>query len=151
MGSPGAEPCRVIVPPRPHQDVWARRCASQIKLEAAGSVLVWFTVVPRDRCADIGDARKLIPQAGPLLEDRDLQVDVLVVGERAPLLRVPARGDEKVLPPVTWERAWVHVNRVLVAVVFRRMSEPWRAPCVGMMRGELPIPKSDGLELLRRE
>jgi hypothetical protein len=155
-GLAGDEPYRIVVPPRPHQAAWAERCAAQMRVEAPGSVLVWCAVVPRDRigagAADQSALRRLLPQAGALFEAKDLRVDVKVVGERAPLRRVPAKSErDMVLPPTQWERAWLPVDRVLLAVVVQRTSGTWLPPSCGAVRGELPMPTGDDLELLRLE
>ena len=78
-------------------------------------------------------------------------MQVKVVGERAPLLRVPATGDERTLPPANWEKALLAVDRVLVALVVRQALGPHGAPSLGVVRGDLPVPKADNLELLRLE
>ena len=153
-GPGGDAPYRLVVPPRPHVAAWVQRCAAQMRMEAPGTVLLMCALVPRDQCGgggDLASLRRMLPQAGPLLEDVSLQVEVKVVGERAPLMRVPAKGDDRVLPPGAWEHAWVPMDRVLVVLVVRRAGMPWQAPVVGSVRGELPVPKSDDLELLRLE
>ena len=125
-----------------------------MRVEAPGTVLVFCAVVPRDQCngeADMESLKRMLPQAAPLLEDKDLKVEVRVVGERAPLLRVPAKGDERVLPPAAWESAWLPMNRVLVTLVVRKAADPWQMPPMRPVRGALPEPKPDGLELLRVE
>ena len=55
------------------------------------------------------------------------------------------------LPPPGWERAFLPVNQVLVMVVVRLAVETRMPPSCSLLRGDLPIPKSDGLELLRLE
>ena len=153
-GPPGDDPYRIVVPPRPHQAVWAKRCVVQMQLEGPGTELVWYLVVPRDQCGagtTMDALWRMVPQASALLEAKDLAVQVKVIGERAPLLRVPATVDEKVLPPQTWERAWLPMDRVLVALVVRRAAGRPSAPSLAAVRGKLPQPKSDGLELLRLE
>ena len=153
-GPPGEAPYRLLVPPRPHQAAWAQRCAAQMKMEAPGTELMWCAVVPRDRyIPGMGSASllRLLPQAEPLLTSKDLQVDIKVIGERAPLWRVPAKGDVKVLPPPVWERAFLPVDRVLVMAVVRLAAGSRTPPSCRLLRGDLPVPKSDGLELLRLE
>ena len=153
-GPGGATPYRVVVPPRPHVAAWAQRCAAQMRVEAPGTEMLLCMVVPREQCpsgAAAPDLKRLLPHAGPLLEDRALQVEIRVVGERAPLWRVPAKGDEKVLPPATWEPARLPMNRVLVVLVLRRADGPWRPPSISSVRGALPEPTPDGMELLRLE
>ena len=153
-GPPGEAPYRLLIPPRPHMAEWAKRCVVQMKLEAPGTELVWCAVAPRDRYAPgMGAAglKRLVPQAEFLLESMDLQVDVKVIGERAPLKRVPAKTNEKVLPPVEWERGCLPMDRVLVMVVVRLAAGSRQPPSCSLLRGDLPIPKSDGLELLRLE
>ena len=126
----------------------------QVPMEAAGSVMVLCAVVPRDRCVGgcgLEALRNLVPQASPLLDAKDLEVQVKVVGERAPLRRVPAHGERKVLPPQMWERGFLPMDRVLVCLVVRKASGPWRELSVVAVRGDLPVPPDDGLEILRLE
>ena len=123
-------------------------------MEAQGAVMLLCCVVPREQCGagvDLESLKRMLPQAGPLLEDQTLQVEVKVVGERAPLLRVPAKDDARVLPPTSWEHAWLPMNRVFVVLVIRRAIAPWTVPVVSWVRGALPDPKPTGLELLRVE
>ena len=153
-GPPGDAPYRLVVPPRPHQAEWAKRCAAQMPLEAPGTELVWCAVVPRDRFVPgmgAADIKRLVPSAEALLTDKNLQIDVSLIGERAPLFRVPAKTDEKVLPPRAWEQALLPVDRIMVMLVVRLMSGTRTPPSCRLLRGELPFPKSDGLELLRLE
>ena len=153
-GPSGDAPYRLVVPPRPHLADWARRCAAQMKLEASGTELVWCAVVPRDRYVPgMGSAElsRLLPQAESLLTAKELQVDIKVIGDRAPLWRIPAKTDDKVLPPAVWERALLPVDRILVMVVVRLADGSRRPPSCSLLRGDLPSPKVDGLELLRLE
>ena len=95
--------------------------------------------------------KQLLPQAEALLAAKYLQVDVKVIVERAPLRRVPAKTDDKVLPPPSWEKAFLPVDRVLVMVVVKKAVGIRTPPTCGLLRGELPTPRSDGMELLRLE
>ena len=153
-GPAGEDAYCLLVPPRPHVAVWAQRCVSQMRVEAAGAVCLLCAVVPRDQVTagvDMESLRQMLPQASSLFLAKDLRVEVKIVGERAPVYRVPATKDEKVLPPPSWESAWLPVNRVLVVLVIRRAQSAWQVPVVTAIRGDLPSRKADGLELLRLE
>jgi hypothetical protein len=147
-------PYRLIVPPRAHVAAWAQRCVTQLPMEAVGTVCMMCAVVPRTQLTggeDLAALQRMLPQAAALFTCKDLQVEVRVVGQRAPVCRVPASKDQKALPPPTWEKAWLPIDRVLVVLVIRRTSSPWRLPPVCPVRGDLPAPVADGLELLRLE
>ena len=147
-------PCHIVELPRPHHASWGQRCLTQMRMEDHDSELVWYLVVPRDRCGggtSLEDLERMLPQASPLFRAEDMVVDVMLVGEWAPLVKVPAAVDEKVLPPRKWIRALLPVDRVLVALVVRRALGPRRMPSLGPVRGALPEPKPDGMELLRLE
>jgi hypothetical protein len=153
-GPAGDAAYRLVVPPRAHQAAWCSRCALQLPLEAPGAILVYFAVVPRDRVTALDDpamVKRMLPHAAPFFESKELLVDVKIVGERAPLRRVPARDNHKELPPAKWESAWLPMDRVLVAIVVRRSTGSWRPPSVGHVRGDLPSPSPSVLELLRVE
>lgn len=64
---------------------------------------------------------------------------------------MPAKTDDKVLPPPSWEKAFLPVDRVLVMVVVKKAVGIRTPPTCGLLRGELPTPRSDGMELLRLE
>jgi hypothetical protein len=153
-GPAGPGKAHLVVQPRPHQAVWAQRCALQMRVEDPDTICTLCVIVPRDKCESAGDAtawRKLLPQLQPLFDDPALAVGVLVVGERVPLRRVPATSEDRTLPPPRWERALTPVNRVLVLVQFRRSAggrEPLR---IGVVRGQLPKVASSEIELLRVE
>ena len=121
-----------------------------MQLEGPEAEVVWFVVGARDRCGGPGGVERMVPQIVPLLEAKGLEVQVHVVGERAPLLRVPAK-DRRVFPPTTWEKALLPVDRVLVAVVVKRAQSGQGLRSVSAVRGDLPEPAHDGLELLRLE
>lgn len=144
-------PCHIVVPPRPHVRKWVDRLQLQVGMEDAGTAFTLLSVVDRDLCPGVIDkaaAVRLLPQATAILEDESLEVQVVAVGERAPVLRVPA--DVRRLPPLTWETGLLPRNRVLVALTFHRVDAP--APMTGKwIRGSLPDPEPSGLELLRVE
>ena len=67
-GPEGDVPYRLVVPPRAHLAAWAQRCAGQMKMEAAGSVLVWCAMVARDQCGgrtSLECMKSTVPQAAP--------------------------------------------------------------------------------------
>ena len=151
-GPVGTTPCHIFVPPRPHLASWLQRCQQQASMEAPGTQLSVCCIVPRERCPDRFDAgaiRKLIPQAAALLDDPELVIRLLAVGERPPLVRVPAT--ERQLPPQRWEAAHLARNRVLVVLTISRHSGPRVAPSGVWIRGMLPPPPRSELELLRLE
>ena len=144
----------VVVPPRPHQASWLSRAHQQVALEGAGAEFTVCCVVPRDGCGptlDGATVRRLLPAAGALLDDPGLEVQVLAIGERPPLQRVPAHADSRQLPPPSWESAFLAVNRVLVLVRFRRMSASGVRFQCRWIRGSPPKPPPSELELLRLE
>ena len=65
--------------------MWAQRCVTQMQVEGPEAELVWFVVVPRDRCGAPGGVGGMVPAVVPLLEAKGLEVQVHVVGDRAPL------------------------------------------------------------------
>ncbi len=97
-------------------------------------------VVDRDKCPTMLDAaalRRLLPQAGALLSDTTLEVQVAAVGERPRLIRVPA--GELELPTSKWETAFLAANKVLVVIYFRRHGGAAVPPTACWMRGS-PAP-----------
>ena len=144
-------PCHIVVPPRPHLRTWAERLQLQVDMEDAGTVFTMFCVAERDRCPAVIDrpaALRMLPQAAAILEDDRLEVQVVAVGERAPVVRVPA--EVRRLPPPKWEPGLLARNRVLVALHFHKVREPV-AMTAKWVRGNLPAPEPSGLELLRFE
>ena len=142
----------VLVPPRPHLVEWFTRARQQVAVEAPGTWISVCCVVPREKCGgtlDLASLRKLVPQAVAVLDDATLEVRVAAVGERPPVVRVPAA--ERVLPPREPERAQLPRSRVLVVVSFRR-REGQCGPATGRwIRGSLPAVPEDDMELLRLE
>ena len=80
-----------------------------------------------------------------------MQLEVLAVAERPPLIRVPAGLSNRHLPPQRWEQAYLAVNRVLL--LFRLKCGPMGAQRLTSrwIRGDLPKLPSSELELLRVE
>ena len=92
-GPEGDAPCCLVVPPRPHLASWAQRCVAQMRMEAPDTTMLLCAVVPREQCSGGGDRaalERMLPQATSLFACKELQVDVRIVGERAPVCRVPA-------------------------------------------------------------
>ena len=92
----------IMVPPRPHLAEWFGRAKHQVALERAGTWISICCVVPRERCFIGSDAtalKLLVPQAKVILEDQSLEVRVALVGERAPVMRVPAGTRQLPLHP----------------------------------------------------
>ena len=152
-GPDGVDKYHLLVPPRPHMAEWFSRIKQQVAMEAPGTWITVFCVVPRARCSAQLDGNTLsqfIPQAAGILSDPSLEVRVSAVGERAPVLRVPANVRQ--LPPSTWDSGRLPLDRVLVAVSLRRHPGTAPRPVGHWIRGPLPEPpKDDGLELLRLE
>ena len=151
-GPVGNDTYHVLVPPRPHLAEWFTRAKQQLAVEAP---CVWISVcciVPRERCAatlDLPTLQKLVPQAAGILNDPDLEVRVSAVGERAPVIRIPAGVRQ--LPTPAPEAARLHLSRVLVVVSFRRSAGPPVRPAGQWIRGPLPDAPREDLELLRLE
>ena len=144
-------PCHIVIPPRPHVQRWVDRLLLQVDVEDDHAVFTLLYVADRDRCPAVIDkdvALRMLPQAKAILEDALLEIRVVAVGERAPVVRVPA--DVRRLPPPTWEPGLLPRNRVLVALTFRKVGVP--VPMKGAwIRGSLPGPEPSGVELLRLE
>ena len=151
-GPDGEEPYNLVVPPRPHLAVWMQRARQQLAIETLGTRLVVAAIVPRDRCPqqwDLSSLRWALPQAECVLDDPLVEVRVVAVGERPPVVRVPAGVTE--LPPPSWENALLPSNRVLLCVVLRRVQGSRASVTCGWVRGPVPSPPSEDLELLRLE
>jgi hypothetical protein len=145
------QPNHIIIPPRPHVAAWIERLQLQLEVEHPQSILSFCCIVPREKCPALLDTAallRLIPQLKPLLDDPRLAVHALAVGERPPVIRVPA--DSKQLPPATWERAYLPRNRVLLILNLRRTTQPTPLT-TSWIRGSLPDPAPGELELLRIE
>lgn len=144
----------IVVPPRPHQASWLTRAHQQVALEGPQVEFSICCIVPRDQCAatlDSATIRRLIPSSAPILDDPNLEVEVLAVGERPPLVRVPAHNDVRQLPPTSWESAFLAVNRVLLLLRFRRMPPNGCRFATRWIKGDPPKPSPSNLELLRME
>jgi hypothetical protein len=153
-GPDGVEPYHLLVPPRPHLAAWLERCRQQLAVEADGVQLTVCCMVPRAGCStslDAASLRRLVPQASTLLDDKSLEVSALLVGERPPVIRVPAKSEERVLPPRQWEDAFLARDRVLLLLRIRRAGGDRRPPLSTWIRGHLPEPDRSELELLRLE
>ena len=131
---------------------------AQLEMDCLETVFSLAAMVERDKCPqslEEADLRRLLPQAAPLFDDQRIQIEVVVVAERAPVLRVPAT--ERKLPPTEWEQAYLPRTKVLVLLHVRRRSEGTMAgaepavPTGRWIRGTLPGPEPSGLELLRLE
>ena len=99
-GPPGSTPYHLVVPPRPHLQVWFQRAHQQLSHEASATWITVCCVVPRDQCAqhwDLSALRRAVPQAEMIWADPMLEVRVAAVGERPLIVRVPAHVQE--LPP----------------------------------------------------
>ena len=149
-GPDGSDQYHLVVPPRPHMSVWLQRARQQLPLESPGTWISVCCVVPRVSCPQSwGGAAlsQLIPQAEGILADMTLEVRVMAVSERPPLVRVPA--ETRALPPAKWEPALLARDRVLVVISFRRHLGS-RPPVAVRWLGEPPPPVASGdLELLR--
>eukprot|EP00667_Euglena_gracilis_P003624 EG_transcript_3634 len=148
---PAQGPCHIFVPPRPHLQAMVERIHLQVEVEDTETLFSVCCVIPRDKCpADLNaDAlRRLVPQANVLFDDSRLEVRGTAVGERAPLIRVPA--DVRQLPPPQWEEAFLPRNKILLVLSFRRTAQAV-SPVGGWIRGHLPDPEPRTLELLRVE
>ena len=83
-----------------HFGEWVARLRAQVDLENPATVFSLAAVVARDKCPlnlDEAVIRRLLPAAAPLFDDERLAVEIVLVAERAPLLRIPAT--ERRLPP----------------------------------------------------
>lgn len=146
--------CHLVVPPRPHLEEWARRISLQMPIENAGTICTLCVVVDRARVAgglEVARLKQQIPQIAVLLEDKALDKDVVLIGERAHSVKVPATTDDRRLPPVAWEESRLPVNRALVLVNVRRAGGAAGRVLVRGLRGTLPAPPSSELEVLRLE
>ena len=153
-GPRDASTYHIVVPPRPHVAQWLHRAHQQVAMEANDTVFTVCCVVPRNACGtslDNAAVRRLVPSAAALLDDSTLEVQVLAVGERPPLVRVPAQDDSRRLPPASWEVAHLAMNRVLLLFQFRRMTPQGVRFQARWVRGEPPRPSPSDLELLRVE
>jgi len=129
-----------------------QRVQLQAPLEDPRTAIVMLAVADRDRCPSALDAaavRRLLPQGAALYDDPSLSVDLVAIGERARIIRVPANVQK--LPPDQWDQAFLPRNKVLVALRVRQAGTT-RPPLAGTwIRGTLPEPEPSALELLRIE
>ena len=151
-GPPGDRAYHLVVPPRPHVNVWLPRVRQQLLLEADGSWITVLVVVDRAKCPETWTPTSLLhalPHAAPLLHDPTLEVRVAAMGERPPLVRIPA--DCQMLPPPHWETGLLAQDRVLVAISLRCHAGQ-RPPVSAHWVGTPPPPvQQSTLELLRLE
>jgi hypothetical protein len=146
----GEEPYHIVVPPRPHLAKWLERCHHQLSVEVPDTRFSVCCVVSREACPslfDMASIRRVVPQAEPLLSDPRVELKVFAVGERPPIVRVPA--DSMVLPPAKWEEGLLPRNKVLLVLHFRRTLSERVAPSGEWIRGHLPDPAPSELEFLR--
>ena len=138
-GPSGAGPYHLVVPPRPHLAVWMQRVRQQLAMEDVGTWATLCVVAPRDGCPqqwDLAALRRAVPQVECLLDDRSLELRVQAVGERPPVVRLPAGVTQ--LPPSQWEVGLLPRNKVLLCVHVRRHSGNRPAVSCGWVRGSLP-------------
>ena len=83
-----------------------------------------------------------VPQVESLLNDRPIEVHVVAVGERPPVVCVPAEAIQ--LPPTSWQKGLLRHNR---ALLFDTSPPPSRCSACGLP----PSAPSEDLELLRLE
>jgi len=149
-GPVGEEPYHLFIAPRPHQARWVERARRQLALEAPGYIVTVAFVVPRDAVPGTlneGALRRMLPAAACILDHPELTVTLLAVGERPPLLRVPA-GGSKQLPPPQWDRAFLPVDRVCTLLQFQRRGAGGRVFGARWVRGQPPQPGASELEML---
>ena len=151
-GPAGQEAYHIVVPPRPHLASWLQRCHNQLAVESPAARFSVCCIVSREACpADLTATaiRRLVPQAEALLQDPTVELYASALGERPPIIRVPAT--ERQLPPSAWEHAQLPRNKVLLVLQFRRHSGRPVSPAGRWVRGQLPAPAASPLELLRLE
>ena len=149
-GPSGDKAYHLVVPPRLHANVWLPRVRQQLLLEADGTWITILLVVDRIKCPAAWTPATLLqalPHAASILQDPLLEVRVAAIGERPPLVRIPA--DERKLPQTHWEQALLARDRVLVAVSLRGNAGEHR-PVYAHWLGQPPPPvQQHTLELLR--
>eukprot|EP00667_Euglena_gracilis_P009804 EG_transcript_9974 len=145
------EPRHLVIPPRPHLRELVLALRRRAEVEHPASLISLAVLVDRHRCPadlDVAALRPLLGEAAALFDDPRLQVEVVALAERAPVLRIPATV--KCLPPEEWEPGFLPRSQVLLFLNLRR-------PAAGVevanrwVRGALPDPEPSGLELLRVE
>lgn len=70
----------------------------------------------------------MVPQTVSLLRAEDMEVGVMLVGERAALVKVLGTEDEKVLPPRWWEAAFLPLDCLLLTLLVPQATQgrrPW--------------------------
>ena len=149
-GPTTGDPYHVVVPPRPHVEVWMQRARQQLVVEGPGTWITMAVVVPRDRCPQVWDEaalRRVLPQAVGVLEDKNLEVRAVAVGERPPVMRVPA--DMHQLPPPRWDSGLLPSTKVLLFLSFRvKLGDRPPLTCRWLRDPPPPLQPED-LELLR--
>ena len=151
-GPLGDQAYHLVVPPRPHTNVWLPRARQQLLLEADGSWITILVVVDRAKCPETWTPSSLLhalPHAAMLLHDPTLEVRVAAMGERPPLVRVPA--DCQMLPPPHWETSLLAHDRVLVAISLRCHAGQRPSVSVRWVGTSPPPVQQSTLELLRLE
>ena len=150
-GPEGDSPCHLVVPPRPHVARWLERARLQLQVEAVGTWMTVAIIVPRRSCPTSWTSSTVVqavPQLDALVADPTLEVKVRALGERPPIVRVPANVMEL---PARWEAAQLAQDRVLVFVSFKRHAGPRVAVQAEWLRGPPPAMPAPELELLRLE
>ena len=145
-------PVHLVVPPRYHLGVWLQRARQQLGVECLGTWITVGCVVPREACPTVWDQaalKRALPQAACILDDPLLEVRAVAIGERPPVMRVPA--DTLQFPPPQWETALLPRNRVLLFLSFRRASGDRPTVSGRWLRGAPPPPPQEDLEILRLE
>ena len=151
-GPEGIGPYHLVVPPRPHQGAWLERAVQQLPLEDPESAITVCCILDRAACPDAWTREALcqsLPCCAPLVKAPNVQVRAAAVGERPPLLRVPANG--KQLPPPKWDDARLAQNRVLLLLSIQQAAHEDVAFQGRWVRGQPPPPEPSSMELLRVE
>ena len=151
-GPASERPYHVVVPPRPHVEVWLQRARQQLAVEAVGSWITMAVVVPREKCPQVWEEaalRRVLPQAAAVLDDKKLEVRAVAVGERPPVIRVPA--DAHQLPPPRWESGLLPHTKVLMFLSFRVRQGVCPTLACRWLRDPPPALQPEDLELLRLE
>lgn len=149
-GPPTGDKYHILVPPRPHVANWLQRCHHQLGVEAPLTKISVCCIVPRASCPHTLDAaslQRLVPQSAPLLSDPTVELRVIAVGERPPVVRIPA--EEMTLPPRKWEVGNLPRHQILLVLQFHRHGGSHSPLAAEWIRGQLPIPAPSELELLR--
>ena len=114
----GLNTYHIMVPPRPHLASWLQRCHHQLGIEGPGALFSVCCIVPRAACPTILDAaaiQRLVPHSEALLKDPSVVMRVFAIGERPPIVKVPA--EEMQLPPSSWEPGSLPRSQVLLVLM----------------------------------